>query len=196
MNETQRPLIQEDEIDLRELFGTLWKKRVFIVLFTCSVTVLAIVYALFQNPTPLYKGTVFVEIGEIQSENFQASLLERPSNLGVILGRERGAQTAIPKGSISVLEVQKTGVDVSRIKEELASVVEFIMHRHQEKAAFHENVIMTKQIGEISVGTTPINTPKKQLIIAVGAVTGFVLSIFLIFLMQFIRGDETTASKV
>jgi len=196
MNETPKPILQEDEIDLRELFKTLWNKRVFIALLTCGVTVLAIVYTLFQNPTPMYRGAVLVEIGEIQSENFQASLLEHPSNLGVILELERGMQTAIPRGSVSVLEVQKIGADVSRIKEDLSATIDFIMHRYQEKAAFHENVIMTKQIGEIGVGTTPINTPKKQLIITVGAVTGFILSIFLVFLMQFIRGDEAAANKV
>ncbi|MBN2965572.1 hypothetical protein JWV37_12340 [Sulfurospirillum sp. T05] len=195
MNETSKPILQEDEIDLRELFKTLWDKRVFIALFTCSVTALAIVYALFQNPTPLYKGTVFVEIGEIQRENFQASLLDHPSNLAIILEREKGVQATVPKGSVSILEVQKTDTDVSRIKESLGAAIEFIMQRHQEKAAFHENVIMTKQIGEISAGTTPINTPKKQLLIVVGAMTGFIFSIFLVFLMQFIRGDEATASK-
>ncbi|MBE0497589.1 MAG: hypothetical protein IBX45_14335, partial [Campylobacterales bacterium] len=50
-------------------------------------------------------------------------------------------------------------------------------------------------IGEISVGSTPINTPKKQLIITIGAVTGFILSVFLVLLMQFIRGDEAITSK-
>lgn len=196
MNETSKPILQEDEIDLRELFKTLWKKKVFIVLFTFSMTALAIIYALFQNPTPMYKGTVLVEIGEVQSENFPANLLERPSNLAVILERARGVQAIIPGGSVSVLEVQKIGTDILHIEEDLSATVDFIIHRHQEKAAFHENVIMTKQIGEIGVGTTPINTPKKQLIITVGAVTGFILSIFLVFLMQFIHGDETTVSRV
>ena len=38
--------IEEDEIDLRELFATIWKHKLFIAVFTFIVTSLAIVYAL------------------------------------------------------------------------------------------------------------------------------------------------------
>jgi len=38
--------IEEDEIDLRELFATIWKHKLFIAVFTFIITSLAIVYAL------------------------------------------------------------------------------------------------------------------------------------------------------
>ena len=41
----ENKLLAEDEIDLRELFKTIWAKRVFITIFTFIVTVLAAVYA-------------------------------------------------------------------------------------------------------------------------------------------------------
>ena len=46
---------------------------------------------------------------------------------------------------------------------------------------------MTKQIGDITISNEPINKPKKSLIITVAFVTGFILSIFLVFFIEFIR---------
>src|SRR5690554_6052688 len=54
--------LQDDEIDLRELFLTLWEKKVFIILFTLVITVLATVYAYIK--TPIYEAKALVEIGE------------------------------------------------------------------------------------------------------------------------------------
>gem|GEM_PF-5967117 len=42
--ENNQKIIQEDEIDLRELFLTIWRKKVFIVLLTFIVTVSSILY--------------------------------------------------------------------------------------------------------------------------------------------------------
>ena len=42
--------IQEDEIDLRELFKIIWDKKIFIILFTLAITVLATVYAYSKTP--------------------------------------------------------------------------------------------------------------------------------------------------
>lgn len=53
--------IAEDEIDLRELFKTIWNKRVFILVFTAVVTGLAIAFA--YTKTPIYSVKALVEIG-------------------------------------------------------------------------------------------------------------------------------------
>ena len=46
-NSINQPVcIEEDEIDLRELFSTIWKHKIFIAIFVFIVTSLAIVYAL------------------------------------------------------------------------------------------------------------------------------------------------------
>ena len=39
-----REYIQEDEIDLRELFKTIWEKKLFVILFTSIVTFSAIIF--------------------------------------------------------------------------------------------------------------------------------------------------------
>jgi LPS O-antigen subunit length determinant protein (WzzB/FepE family) len=54
------------------------------------------------------------------------------------------------------------------------------------------NIQPTKQIGKIITNENPMK-PKKRLIVVVAFVTGLVLSIFLVFFMEFIRSfkDET-----
>jgi LPS O-antigen subunit length determinant protein (WzzB/FepE family) len=59
--------IYEDEIDLRDLFKTIWDKRKFIIIFTFVITALAIVYALMK--TPIYEAKTVLEIGNYKDAN-------------------------------------------------------------------------------------------------------------------------------
>jgi LPS O-antigen subunit length determinant protein (WzzB/FepE family) len=56
----------EEEIDLRELFKTIWDKRIFILVFTFVVTILAIVYVIIK--TPIYEVKALLEIGSYKAE--------------------------------------------------------------------------------------------------------------------------------
>ena len=56
----------EEEIDLRELFSNLAKKKVFIFVFTFAVTLLAIIYVNIK--TPIYEAKALVEIGSYKIE--------------------------------------------------------------------------------------------------------------------------------
>jgi LPS O-antigen subunit length determinant protein (WzzB/FepE family) len=58
---------QEDEIDLKELFKTLWLKKNLIISITTAITILAGVYAF--NKTPIYQATALVEIGSYKFHN-------------------------------------------------------------------------------------------------------------------------------
>lgn len=55
--------IVEKEIDLRELFKTIWDKRVFILVFTLVITILSIIYV--NMKTPIYQVKSVVKIGHI-----------------------------------------------------------------------------------------------------------------------------------
>ena len=48
---------------------------------------------------------------------------------------------------------------------------------------------MTKQIGDIKISNEEINKPKKALIVSISFVTAFILSIFLAFLIDFVKRD-------
>ena len=58
--------IEEDEIDLRELFKTIWNKRFFILIFTSIITLVAIIYS--YSKTPIYEVKSVVRIGYINDK--------------------------------------------------------------------------------------------------------------------------------
>lgn len=189
-----REYIQEDEIDLREFFKTIWEKKLFVILFTSLVTLIAIIYVLVKNPIPIYQGKAFLEIGKIQSQTFGQSLFDNPTDLAQILSIEYKVEASIPKATISLLEITSKNENKEKIQNNIKDAVAFIINKHIEKAKFYENAIMTKQIGNIVIDDTPINKPKKLLIVVVSFVSGIILSIFLVFFMQFvnsIRKEET-----
>ncbi len=64
-NENTR-YIEEDEIDLKELFKTIWNKKVFIIIFTSVITVIAVIYSL--SKTPIYEVKSTIEIGHINNQ--------------------------------------------------------------------------------------------------------------------------------
>lgn len=182
-----REYIQEDEIDLRELFKTIWEKKLFVILFTSIVTLVAIIYVLVKNPIPIYQGKAFLEIGKIQSQTFGQSLFDNPTDLAQILSIEYKVEASIPKATISLLEITSKNENKEKIQNNIKDAVAFIINKHIEKAKFYENAIMTKQIGNIVIDDTPINKPKKLLIVVVSFVSGFILSIFLVFFIEFIK---------
>jgi LPS O-antigen subunit length determinant protein (WzzB/FepE family) len=56
----------EEEIDLRDLFKTVWDRKIFILVFTFVVTMLAIVYVIIK--TPIYEVKALLEIGSYKTE--------------------------------------------------------------------------------------------------------------------------------
>lgn len=187
--------IQEDEIDLKELFITIWKRKLFVISFTFVVTLLAIIYVLIKNPIPIYQGKAFLEIGKIQSQTFGQDLFDNPTDLAQILNIEYKVEASIPKATISLLEITSKDENKEEIQNNIKDAVAFIINKHTEKAKFYENVIMSKQIGNIVIDDNPINKPKKTLIVVVSFITGFMLSIFLIFFMQFVNSIRKEDNK-
>ena len=177
----ENKILNEDEIDLRELFKTIWDKRFFIIIFTFIITLISFIYVLLKNPTPVYEGILSVQIGEIQSENFGNKIIETPQNLSYILEVEFKVNPNIAKGTTSILEIKYSNEDKARIKTILEDVKNFIITKHENDTSFYKNKIMTKQIGDIKISEEAINKPKKALIVTVAFITGFILSIFLVF---------------
>ena len=179
----ENKILNEDEIDLRELFKTILDKRFFIIIFTFIITLISFIYVLLKNPTPVYEGILSVQIGEIQSENFGNKIIETPQNLSYILEVEFKVNPNIAKGTTSILEIKYSNEDKARIKTILEDVKNFIITKHENDTSFYKNKIMTKQIGDIKISEEAINKPKKALIVTVAFITGFILSIFLVFFL-------------
>ena len=61
----------QDEIDLRELFGTIWQHKWFIFWFTFTVTLLVLIYV-YKMPK-YYKTTTVIELKSKQQDAQVAS---------------------------------------------------------------------------------------------------------------------------
>ena len=191
MQNNQANFVQEDEIDLRELFITLWKKKFIIIIITITITLGALTYVFFKNPTPIYSGSILIEIGEVKSNNPNQIYFDNPYNLKNIIEKLYNVKVSVPKKKDnilpnSILTIVSEDIDKQAIEKNIQDIISFVIKRHQIKAKLYDSYIMTKQIGEIKVSDTPINMPKKRLIVVVAFITGFILSIFLVFFLQFI----------
>ena len=161
--------IQEDEIDLRELFKIIWDKKFFIILFTLAITVLATVYA--YSKTPIYEVKSYVEIGYINKERIEdIDALEQ--KLKVIFGVEnpRYEEDSFEKGVVNSIKQIKGVKNFLEIKTEALSndaalsknkdVLKFIQDSSQESIKQYEvildNTILNKKreidfINEINI---------------------------------------------
>lgn len=120
--------VAEDEIDLRELFNTIWKKKLFVIVFTFIVTLCAGIYA--YTKTPIYEVKSIIEIGFIDKESGKdvndKQLLEEPSlleqKLNVVFSvADKGINNDPEKGVISSISQMKTVKSFIEIKTEAVS---------------------------------------------------------------------------
>jgi uncharacterized protein involved in exopolysaccharide biosynthesis len=86
-------IVPEDEIDLRELFGTIWRYKRFIILFTMIVTLVVGVIA-YRMPK-YYQTTTSIEVKSIASGGLGlASLAGGAGAAGALLGLGAGGGEA------------------------------------------------------------------------------------------------------
>ncbi|MCT7520546.1 Wzz/FepE/Etk N-terminal domain-containing protein [Aliarcobacter cryaerophilus] len=135
--------LEEDEIDLKELFKTIWAKKIFIVIFTLVVTILAGFYA--YSKTPIYEAKALVEIGEYKinntSKNFvdDASTLEKKlSTLFVDMEKNLKDKTSqisnisVVKGLKNFLEIKSESTSNEEAKNEILKVLTFVQNEHEK----------------------------------------------------------------
>lgn len=179
--------VQEDEIDLKELFKTLIENKMTIIVITLFITLSSVVYVLVKNPTPIYQGKVLVEIGEIQGKDFGTQAIDNPNNLALILKTEFPVEASSPRGTNNIIEITYQNENKQNIKDILTQSVSYTLQRSRKKTQNFENVLASKQIGKITIDDEQINKPKKKLIVTVAFVTGFIFSIFFVFFREFVR---------
>ena len=150
MNNTQQlQYIQEDEIDLRELFDTIMRRKKFIMVFTFIVTVLAIIYSLTK--TPIYEARALVEIGSYKlhnnnNNNNNKAYLDNGSQLVQKLNllfidryknkkdlKAKIVSISIPKkGAKTFIEIKSEAISNELAKKEITKVISFIKEQHQK----------------------------------------------------------------
>lgn len=143
--------IIEDEIDLRELFRTIWEKKIFILLFTSIVTLISIIYVSIKTPT--YEVKALIEIGSYKSENInsqgvslvQTLNLDEANNLSKILSTifidiRKNTQDkefdvvniSVPKGMKNFIEVSVEAKSNDLAVKGLNEVVDYVKTEHKK----------------------------------------------------------------
>ncbi len=135
--------LQEDEIDLRELFKIIWDKKIFIILFTIVVTVLAGIYA--YSKTPIYEAKALIEIGEYKINNTSKNFVDDSSNLEKKLStlfvdmeknlKDKTSQISnisIVKGLKNFLEIKSEATSNEDAKNEIIKVLNFVQNEHEK----------------------------------------------------------------
>ncbi len=142
----EKQYIEEDEIDLRDLFKTIWNKRKFIAIFTIIVTVLAIIYVLLK--TPIYEAKTVLEIGNyksyVDSSNSNRVMLDNSFQLEKKLNvlfidsqkniakYRRISSITVPKKAEVFLEIIAEAKSNELAVKEIQGVVEYVQKEHQK----------------------------------------------------------------
>lgn len=177
----------QDEIDLKEVFKVIWEYRLFIIFFTLFITNISIVYVVNKNHIPIYQGKLYMQIGQIQDKNFAPVFIENTNDLAYVLNLEYDIKASIPKGQDNILEIIYNNEDKNNISETLIKVKDYVLEKHKNQTIFYEHIFPTKQIGNIKIEDKPINNPKRKLIVSVSFVSSLILSMLLVFILDFIK---------
>lgn len=200
MNNQPSQSIQDDQINLKELWATLAKSKLTIITTTLISTIAAVGYVI--TATPIYQGNVLIEVGEVvnnheivnnyQLVNSQPTTIFNLDNINTlkeVTVATTGTNITIPNGTSNILNITMESSDKVEIQSKLNDTIQFILNRHHEKAKLYQTaeakIRMTQVIGEIHVGDKAIK-PKVGLIITVGLMTGLILGIFMVFLRELI----------
>jgi len=148
--EQSKRYIEEDEIDLRELWQTIVKRKKLIFLVTAVITIVAIVWALTR--TPMYEVRALVEIGSYKmynnnnnNNNNNKAILDNASQLAKklnILFIDMNKNTKdklasiesikVPKGSKNFIEIKSLATSNDLASKEIQKIVEYIQTKHLE----------------------------------------------------------------
>lgn len=143
MNGSTKDYIQEDEIDLKELFKTLWNNKKFIMIFTSVVTLVSLLYALAV--TPMYEVRALVEIGNYKLDNNNTVVLDNAPQLEKKLStifidmlknntdKEYTINAiTVPKGMTSFLEIKSEAKSNEEAIKGIDKVLAFVQEEHQK----------------------------------------------------------------
>ena len=167
-NTPEQNYYQEDEIDLKELFGILWAKKILIISITLVFTLLAGIYAF--NKTPIYEGTALVEIGNYKNNNNNVlvdSVPELVKKLNLLfidlLKNEKDREATITsistvKGTSSFINIKSESTSNKLASNEINKIITYIQNKHQTEL---ENILNNRK-SKITSIDRQINTIKNK----------------------------------
>ena len=212
-SQQQNTYIQEDEIDLRELWHTIVKSRVKIAMITTGVVskkkqeypivdkisvvkgtsdLIEITVQGLDNSSCVSKiETIIDGVKKTHKSKIDEFLSITNEKLKALTSQKELLQQEIQeiKDAIGVKNSKHVTLASLILMKDLNSQLSQTLEKiNNIKITVSQNSIKnTELIGEIGVSEYPIK-PKKKLIVIVAFVTGLILSIFLVFFLEFISG--------
>jgi len=247
----EKNYIEEDEIDLLELFKTIMKRKFVVIFSTLFITVASAIYAFTK--TPMYEVKALVEIASYNKKFlFTTSTIVPEINSFLLLNADKNVSAdVIIKGiEKSLFEIKVTDISNDLASSYVMEIMQYIQSKHKieleeklndqkskydligkqvnEKEKILKSIDMNKMsttqliyfmsvqeqldkkksqylslktsllpynyknthiVNSILTDDKPVKS-KKKLIVIVGFVTGFILSIFLVFMLEFIGRND------
>ena len=166
----------EEEIDLRELFNILAKKKVFIFVFTFAITLLAIIYVNIK--TPIYEAKALVEIGSYKIEKTAntieeislantTELLKKVTTIFIDLEKNNKdkeyliTSIAVSKGTKNFIEITSEAKTNELAEKGIKKVVDYIQKEYSETL----NDVKNKNQSEIKNITQSISNIENEKIV-------------------------------
>ena len=128
--------IQEDEIDLRELFKTIASYKKFIAIFTIIITVVMSIYISLK--TPIYEVSSIVEIGSYQDNSTEKQILNIDKAIKalqvpfIITKNQKAWIKSIKKKGNNLIEITANSTSIDLAQKEVERVIKFIKNREIE----------------------------------------------------------------
>ena len=130
--------LEEDEIDLKELFKTIWAKKIFIVIFTLVVTILAGFYAYIK--IPIYEAKALLEIGEYKKNPVDDAVALEKKLSTIFIDMEKNlkdktseiSNISVVKGLKNFLEIKSESTSNEEAKNEILKVLTFVQNEHEK----------------------------------------------------------------
>ncbi len=150
IKENNNNYVEEDEIDLKELFKTIWDKKFFIIIFTIIITITAGIYA--YTKTPIYEVKSYIELGYINKESIEnIDSLEQKIKVIFLVNDRKNVENSFEKGIVSSINQVKGVKNFLEIKTEALTneaaiarnkdVLKFIQELSAEKLKEHEFIL-------------------------------------------------------
>lgn len=142
--------IEEDKIDLRELFLVLKQRRILIMLVTLTVTIFAIIYVLIAKPVYEIRSVVEVSLindKPVQSINdtkqkldftYEVGVKDKKTELPVV------SEISIPKNTTSLLVIKTQGYSNEDAATLMTKIVDEITTQENEKITIYKDTVKEK----------------------------------------------------
>lgn len=137
----EQKYIQEDEIDLREIFKSIFERKYFILIFTLIITILAIIYVNIK--TPIYEAKAVIEIGSYKTESDEVRVVDNLNEFSKKLSTifidlrkddiEKESEItniSISKGMKNYIEISSQAISNDLAVKEIEAVLSFTKDEH------------------------------------------------------------------